>query len=101
MIAEMDDAVRALLYRVEAQRLKLGLSREALSTEAGYGRSYWSDTMNGRSKCRCVDAFQRCAEVVGMNLCVNGRAASVNQILLAIDDEHQGALLHRRLIEEK
>lgn len=89
MIAEMDDAVKALLYRVEAQRLMLGLSREALSTEAGYGRSYWSDTMNGRSKCRCVDQFQRCAEVVGMNLCVNGRPASVNQILLAIDDERE------------
>lgn len=92
---EMDDAVRALLYRVEAQRLKLGLSREALSTAAGYGRSYWSDTMNGRSKCRCVDTFQRCAEVVGMTLCVNGRPASVNQILLAIDDERDRLCMKR------
>jgi transcriptional regulator with XRE-family HTH domain len=85
----LDGMVLDMIYKVEAQRLRLGMSREALSTEAGYGRSYWSDTMNGRSKCRCVDAFQRCAEAVGFVLCVNGRAASVNQILLAIDDERE------------
>ena len=85
----LDGMVLDMIYKVEAQRLRLGMSREALSTEAGYGRSYWSDTMNGRSKCRCVDAFQRCAYAVGFVLCVNGRAASVNQILLAIDDERE------------
>lgn len=87
MSDSMDGEVLNLIYQVEAQRLKLGLTMADLSASAGCGHSYWSDILNGRNRVRVVDNFQHCVEAVGLSLCVNGRPASVNQILLAIDDE--------------
>ena len=86
-----------LIKKVEAQRLRLGLSMDALSTSAGCGHTYWSDTLNGRSRyrVRVVDNFQRCAEEVGYTLGVNGSPASVNQILLAIDRQREALGMKR------